>query len=58
MAKTLETEIVRIILCNILDDCSYWEREGKDAEKLLCYIAGVTDMANAIMEAIEGMGGK
>lgn len=58
MAMRFEKENVRIILGEMLDDCGYWEFEGKDAEKLLCYIAGMTDMANAVMKAIEELGGK
>ena len=54
----LGKENVRIILGQQLDDCGYWEFEGKDAEKLLCYIAGLTDMANAIMKAIDELEGK
>lgn len=58
MAMKIEKENVRIILGKMLDECSYWEHEGKDAGKLLCYIAGMTDMANAVMRAIEELGGK
>lgn len=54
----LETENVRIILSSFLDSCDYWEVEGKEAEKQLCYIAGATDMANAIIKAIRELGGK
>ena len=57
-AIRLTTENVRIILGKLLDDCGYWEFEGKDAEKLLCYIAGLTDMAKAVMTAIVEFGGK
>lgn len=58
MAMRLEKENVRIILGKMLNDCGYWELEGKDAEKLLTYIAGMTDMANAVMKAIDEMWGK
>lgn len=58
MAMKLEKENVRIILGNILDDVECWEFEGKDAEKQLAYIAGVRDMANAVIEAIGQLGGK
>lgn len=58
MAMRLEKENVRIILDNMLTDLGYWEREDKEAEKLLCYIAGLHDMANEVMKAIEGLGGK
>lgn len=53
MAAKLTPENVRIILAKQLDECSYWESEGKEAEKQLCYIAGLTDMANAIIHVIE-----
>ena len=58
MAMRLEKENVRILLGQILNDMSYWERDGKEAEKQLCYIAGITDMANAVMNAIDELGGK
>jgi hypothetical protein len=57
-AIRLTTENVRIIMWNILNDIPYWEVEGKEAEKQLCYIAGMTDMANAVIRAIEEFGGK
>ena len=57
-AFRLTTENVRIILDKLLDDCGYWEFEGKDAEKLLCYIAGLKDMSNAVSKAIIEFGGK
>ena len=58
MAMRLETENVRIILSKFLDDMSYWECEGKEAEKQLCYIAGAKDMADAVIKAIRELGGK
>lgn len=58
MAMRLEKENVRIILMDILDDCDLYGREGKEAEHLLDYIAGVKDMANAVIEAIGQLGGK
>ena len=58
MAMRLEALNVRMILCEFLNDMSYWEFEGKDAEKQLCYIAGATDMANAVIKAISDLGGK
>lgn len=58
MAYRLETENVRIILSKMLDDLGYWDCEGKEAEKQLCYIAGMTDMANAVIKAIKELGGK
>ena len=58
LAYKIETENVRIILSKMLDDMCYWDCEGKEAEKQLCYIAGMTDMANAIIKAIKELGGK
>lgn len=58
MAMRLEKENVRIILMDILDDCDLYGCEGKEAEQLTHYIAGVKDMANAVMDAIDVLGGK
>ena len=58
MAMRLEKENVRILLGKMLNDIPYWECNGAEAEKELCYIAGMTDMANAVMKAIEELGGK
>lgn len=58
MAMRLEKGNVDFILGNILEQISYWEMEGKDAEKQLCYIAGATDMANAIKRAIDELRGR
>lgn len=58
MAMKLEKENVRIILGQILDECELWDRTGNDASKMLCYVAGVRDMANAVMDAIDALGGK
>ena len=58
MAMRLEKENVRIILGQFLDELECWDMEGKDAEKQLAYIAGLRDMANAVMDAIQGLGGK
>lgn len=49
----LKPEDVRVIQAKMLDDMGYWESEGKEAEKQLCYIAGMCDMANAVVKAIE-----
>ena len=57
MAMKRTPENVRIILMDILNDVSYWECEGKEAEKQLCYIAGAVDMANAVIKGIEELGG-
>lgn len=58
MAMRLEKENVRIILMSILDDCDLYGREGKEAEHLLDYISGVKEMANAVIDAIDALGGK
>jgi hypothetical protein len=58
MAMRLEKENVRIILGNFLDDVSLWDAKDKEAEKQLAYIAGLRDMANAVMDAIVALGGR
>lgn len=58
MAMKLTTENVRIIFCNLLNNMEFYGLEGKEAEHQSDYIAGAMDMANAVMEAIKGLGGK
>lgn len=58
MEMRLEKENVRFIMKNLLDDMEYWDKEGKEAEKQLAYIAGVLDMTDAVIRAIEDLGGK
>ena len=58
MAMRLERENVRMIFDQLLDDVDMWGREGTEAEKVLCYISGMKDMADAVMEAIVKLGGK
>ena len=58
MAMRLEKENVRIILGKFLDDVELWVMDEHEAEKQLAYIAGLRDMANAVMDAIVEMGGK
>ena len=58
MAFRLSSENVRMIEHDILSELGYWENDGKDAEKTLTYIAGVHDMANAIIKAIKELGGR
>lgn len=53
MARELTAENVRIVMMDILSDMSYWEYEGKEAEKLLYYIAGARDMADAVIKRIK-----
>lgn len=58
MAMRLEKENVRIIFGNILDTVELWDMDAVEAEKQLAYIAGLRDMANAVMDAIVALGGK
>lgn len=54
----LTTENVRIIEQNILDDLEMWGAEDKEAERLVQYICGIHDMTNAVIRAIQDLGGK
>ena len=56
-AMRLETENVRIIFMNLMNNTEHYGLEGKDAEHQSCYIAGALDMANAVIEAIVALGG-
>lgn len=58
MAFRLSGENVRMIEHEMLSELSYWGFEGKDAEKQLIYIAGIHDMANAVIKAIKELGGR
>lgn len=58
IAMKLEKENVRIIFGNILNDVTMYVDDAKDAERQLAYIAGLRDMANAVIEAIGQLGGK
>jgi hypothetical protein len=58
MAMRLEKENVRIILMNILNNCEFYGQDDKNAEHISSYAAGVLDMANAVIEAIDQLGGK
>lgn len=58
MAMKLEKENVRIIFLNILDDVELWDTDAVESDKQLAYIAGLRDMANAVIEAIGQLGGK
>ena len=58
MAMRLETENVRFIEQQLMDDMELYGAEGKDAERLVQYIAGMHDMANAVIRAIQELGGK
>lgn len=58
MAMRLEKENVRIIFMNLLNNMEHYGLEGKEAEHQASYIAGALDMTNAVIEAIEQLGGK
>ena len=58
MAMRLVKENVRIILFDLIADVELWIADDNEAEKQLAYIAGLRDMANAVMDAIDGLGGK
>lgn len=58
MAMRIETENVRIILMDILNNAGTYGLEGKEAEHAASYTAGVLDMANAVIQAIVELGGK
>ena len=51
--KKLEKENVRLILCKILDDVKMYVPDSNEAVKQLAYIAGLRDMANAVIKAID-----
>ena len=58
MAEKLTVDMVSTIEANILDELEYFAHENKDAEKVLNYIAGIHDMANAVRKTIrEQQGG-
>lgn len=58
----LAKENVRIIfeklLDTVVDTVELWDMEDRNAEKQLAYIAGLKDMADAVIEAIGQLGGK
>ena len=43
---------------SVYDKIHQGELSVEEAEKQLAYIAGLRDMANAVMDAIVGLGGK
>ena len=57
MAMRLDKENVRIVFMDIVSDALYGY-EDKEAEHNASYIAGALDMANAVIRAIEELGGK
>lgn len=57
MAMKLTTENVNILETTMLNEIAYWEEHGECAEKMLVYIAGIHDMANAVRRAIRELGG-
>ena len=48
----LTEDNVRLILCRLLDEQEYWDLKDAASDQL-CYIAGMKDMANAVIEAIK-----
>lgn len=57
-ALKLEKENVRMCLMNLLNGMELYGVEGKEAEQGMSYISGAVDMANAVIQAIEDLGGK
>jgi hypothetical protein len=58
MAMRLDKENVRIVFMDIVSDVPLYGSEDKEAEHNASYIAGALDMANAVIRAIEELGGK
>ena len=58
MGMRLEKENVSNVMKNLLDGVEYWDHCENEAEKRLAYIAGVLDMTDAVIRAIEDLGGK
>ena len=58
MAMRLETENVRKIEAEMLSELEMYGSKGADAEALCNYIAGMHEMAQAVIEAIIALGGK
>lgn len=54
----LESENVLFIEHEIIGNMDLFAYEGKEAEKSLAYIAGLNDMAKAVIKAINELGGK
>lgn len=53
-----EKENVRIAALDLLNDLELYGAENEEAKELCCYVSGVLDMTNAVMRAIEDLGGK
>ena len=58
-AKTLckceiTPDVIGREVLSLLNDCDYWEFEGRSAEKLSTYTAGIVDLANALIARYEG----
>lgn len=58
MAMLLEKDRVRMIAMDVLNSTEYYGLEGKEAEMTTAYTAGVLDMANAVIKAIDEEGGR
>nr|DAH18431.1 MAG TPA: hypothetical protein [Caudoviricetes sp.] len=48
----IDEEIIFKCLRSILRDVDYYGQDGKDAERTLCYINGVVDMATELINRI------
>ena len=58
MSMKITSENVLHVKEQVLSEIDYWVHEGKDAEKMLAYLAGVEDMTNAVIRAIKDLGGR
>ncbi len=57
MAKQLAKDNVLEILLENLDTLDYYPGDGELARENLAYIAGLADMANAVIRKITELGG-
>lgn len=58
MAEKLTVADIDAVERRMLDSLEMYGIEGAEATKLLTYISGVHDMANAVRREISEMGGK
>lgn len=58
MAFRLSSENVMMIERELLDNLEYWALSEKENSQTLTYIAGVHDMASAVIKAIKELGGR
>ena len=57
MAKQLTKDNVREILIECETGLEYWPDTDQEARENLSYIAGLKDMANAVIQKITELGG-